>query len=328
MSAHRRRRGPPAVGQAALTAGAVLGVLCLGGLLLCVVVGIRPLVVTSGSMSPAIPAGSLVLGRDTPADQVGVGDVVAVVSESGRVMHRVVAAEAVGSRTALTLQGDANATPDRKPYVVDRVLAVQVHLPVLGYAVAWLRTPPGLLGIGALACGLVMFAARRPPSVGRRKATAAVAVAATTTLLVGSAGPAAAWFDDTGAVTSGALVAHGVVSQAQPNCQNVDGLLVLGNIARVSWTQVDGRYEYAWELRNAASGTVVASGTVGTGQAQGQTVTLDIGTGLIGVNTDYNLVVRARLAATTTWVAPTATTTPLRRVSIIIIGAAFRCGHA
>ena len=113
-----------------------------------------------------------------------------------------------------------------------------------------------------------------------------------------------------------------MTSQAQPACDNVDGLLILGNIARVTWAQVNARYEYTWELRRADNNVLATSGTVGSGTAQGATVTLDLSTGLIGTNTNYNLIVRARVVTPNTWVATTTTTTPVHRRSIIIVGAA------
>lgn len=328
--APRRRRLPDLRGVL-LTGGALLGVLGIVAVAAALLLGLRPLVVTSGSMSPTISAGSLVVVQDEPASHAEVGDVVAVDTGGGaRVMHRVVATATAGDgsgRTVLTLQGDANATPDKEPYVVDRVGGVRAHVPWFGYPVTWLGSSLGLLTLGALACGLVLFAFRpvRSPA-GRRRALAVVAAPVAVATVVGTTAPAHAWFDDRGTVTID-VSSHTVTSQAQPTCQNVDGLLVLGNVARLTWAQVDGKYEYTWDLQTTG-GTSVASGTVGTGIAAGGTVTLDISTGLIGVNANYNVVVRARLAAYPTWVAATTTTTQVRRASILVIGAAMRCGWA
>ncbi|HWJ82688.1 MAG TPA: signal peptidase I [Nocardioides sp.] len=328
MSSHRLTRTRPSVGRVALTASAGLGLLCVVLLVSSAFLGIRPLVVTSGSMSPTIPAGSLVLTRDHPADDAEVGDVVAVAAGSGRVMHRVVSTVPSGADTVLTLQGDANGTPDRTPYVVRDVDMVMVHVPSLGYPVSWLGSPLGLAGLGAVSFGLLMFAFRPGPSRGRgrRRAVALVAAPAVAATILGPTPAAHAWFDDSGTVSL-PVATHTVVSQSQPTCTDVDGVLVLGNVARLRWSQVDAKYEYYWELQTT-TGTAVATGTVGAGQAVGTTVTLDISTGLIGINANYNVVVRARLTSSTSWVAGTATTTQVRRASILIIGAAMRCGWA
>jgi signal peptidase I len=288
------------------------------------------MVVTTGSMSPTIPAGSLAFAQDAAADDAEVGDIVAVQRVDGtRVMHRVVTAEPSGDQVALTLQGDANSTPDPEIYVVDRVLAVRFDVPWLGYPVSWLSTPWGLLGLGAVGCGLLLFAFRptSAPTPGRRRVAALVAVPLSAVVVSTTALPSSATFTDPGTVTSNTMDTHTVVSQAQPTCTNVDGILVLGNIARLTWIHVDARYQYYWELRTTG-GAAVSSGTVGGGQAAGSTVTLDISTGLVGANANYNVVVLARLQTPTTWIAATTTTTPVRRASIIIIGAAMRCGHA
>lgn len=324
-----RRRAVPRALDLLLSGGAALGVLCLLAAVACVLLGVRPMVVTTGSMSPAIPAGSLALGHDTAARDVEVGDVVSVPRADGtRVMHRVVGTDPSDGRVALTLRGDANSRPDDETYLVERVLLVRFDVPGLGYPVHGLSTPWGMLGLGAMSSGLVLFAFRRGrgPAPRRRRAAALVGTPLVAVVLAATGPPAWATFTDAGTVTSTAST-HGVVPQAQPTCTNVDGLLVLGNAARVTWTHVDVRQEYAWELRTT-SGTVVASGTVGGGQAVGSTITLDVHTGLIGINANYDLVVRARLRTSTTWVAATATTTPVRRVSILIIGAAMRCGHS
>ncbi|WP_183100876.1 signal peptidase I [Nocardioides pelophilus] len=329
MTSHRRRK-PFRPGRILLSLGAALGVVCLVAATASVFLDIRPMVVSSGSMSPAIPAGSLAFAQDTAADNVEVGDVVAVSRADGtRVMHRVVAAEPSGGEVALTLQGDANAAPDSEIYVVDRVLAVRFDVPWLGYPVSWLSTTWGLMILGAGAFGLLVFALRpsREPTAGRRRVAAFLAVPVALALVSATAAPSSAFFTDTGTVTSGSMGTHTVVSQAQPTCTDVNGILVLGNIARLTWTHVDARYEYYWELRTTG-GTPVATGTIGGGQAAGSTVTLDISTGLIGTNANYNVVVLARLRTPTTWIAATTTTTPVRRTSIIIIGAAMRCGHA
>ena len=80
------------------------------------------------------------------------------------------------------------------------------------------------------------------------------------------------------------------------------------------------RYDYAWELRNASTSAVVASGSVGSGVAAGQPVTLDITPAQAGSNAVFNVVIRARLASNTAWVASTTTSTPVRRQTVLVTG--------
>lgn len=332
----RRRGGPhslPRLRDGLLTIGAIFGTLCLLSAAVCLVFGLRPLVFQSGSMSPSIPAGSLALARTVEADALAVGDVVSVFTAEGhRVTHRVVRIDPAPDRTGryvLTLRGDANANADAEPYVVTTADRVVLDVPLLGYPVSWVSTPLGLIGLGAVAAGLLLFAFRRTsahPRGGRRRVAMSATSAAALLAVGATAQPTAASWSDLATVNA-AFSTHPVISQAQPGCQNVDGLLTLGNLARLTWSQVDAKYEYYWELRLASNGSVANSGTVGGGVTQGQTVTLDISTGLIGTNGNYNVVVRARLVNSPTWVAPTTTTTPVRRASVLVLGLAMRCGH-
>jgi signal peptidase len=85
--------------------------------------GYQTMTVLSGSMTPAIGVGSLVVTKPVPADQVRIGDVITFhPPNDGSVVvtHRVVALEssegAVGSEAApryFVTKGDANPLPDR-----------------------------------------------------------------------------------------------------------------------------------------------------------------------------------------------------------------------
>ena len=77
--------------ETVLTLGAVLGVLCVTWAVCAIAFGLTPLVLVSGSMSPAIEVGDLAVARAVPAERVVEGDVVSVRSPEGvRVTHRVV----------------------------------------------------------------------------------------------------------------------------------------------------------------------------------------------------------------------------------------------
>src|SRR5690606_38613507 len=96
-----------------LTAGAVVGTVCLVLALASVLFDIRFLVFRSGSMGPEIPAGSVALARPVAAAELADGDVVSVIASNGvRVTHRIVSITGDGAERVLTLRGDANTTPD------------------------------------------------------------------------------------------------------------------------------------------------------------------------------------------------------------------------
>ena len=119
------------------------------------VVGLRAVSLTTGSMAPAHPPGSLLLVT-TPADPaaVPVGGVVVISRPDGsRVTHRVAAVVRgdAGEVTAYRTRGDAVATVDPEPLppaALDGVVVAGV--PVLGALRAWLASPLGI------AIGLVL----------------------------------------------------------------------------------------------------------------------------------------------------------------------------
>jgi signal peptidase I len=270
------------VGSVALTVSAVLGVVCLVTLAVCSVLGIRPLVVTSGSMSPTITTGSLVLARDTAATEVEVGDVVAVgLPAGGRVMHRVVHVVPAGDgsgQTVLTLKGDANGTPDSQPYVVRRVGEVRLHVPWLGYPITWLSTPLGLVGLGATACGLLVFAFRRTsPPAGRRRVAVLASVPLTAIVAAGTLAPTHAYFVDSGAITSGTIASGKVPKPAEATANPcvVNNPLIGAKTITTRWVvatpPTSRTYTYTALLRETGTNLAVTiaagigSATVSTG---------------------------------------------------------------
>ncbi|RZI84961.1 MAG: signal peptidase I, partial [Microbacterium sp.] len=153
--------GPGIVDRAlgvVLSITAVLGTICIAATVGAVVLDVRPLVVTSGSMAPSIDTGALVLVRTIDAHDVAVGDVVSVVGRDGaRVTHRVQSATRVdGGRVSLVLKGDANDVPDAEPYVVTTADEAIADAPRLGYLVAWLSGRAGVV-LGGLALVLALL---------------------------------------------------------------------------------------------------------------------------------------------------------------------------
>jgi hypothetical protein len=252
---------------------------------------------------------------------VDVGDVVVVPRNTGgRVMHRVVHVEAIGDEVVLTLQGDANATPDRTPYVVREVHTVRSHVPLLGYPVTWLSTPFGLLGLGAVACVLLLFAFRRNPRpAGRRRAVAAISVPVAAAVAVSAGTPVGAWFTDSGTVTSATSTTHAVVAPASASCS---AALLAGT---VSWPG-DQRYDYEVVLRRVSTNAVVSTTQV-TGATTSVTYSGLASFGLVvGAGTvDFQVEIRSYLATATTWRSPTVRTYQYVRVLAILVGATVSC---
>lgn len=125
-----------------LDAVAVLAMLSVLVALVAAMGGVRPAVVSSGSMAPQIPVGALLLTRTVPTASVQVGDVVTVEKPRGNglVTHRVVETDpAVDGQVRLVLKGDANYHPDATPVTAEDVALVVLVVPVVGHAVLTLQ---------------------------------------------------------------------------------------------------------------------------------------------------------------------------------------------
>ncbi len=104
-----------------------------------------PLLVTTGSMEPKIPQGSLVLvGTETTARK---GEVITYKTEKGSlVTHRVVEIEKVGWENFYKTKGDANEFLDNMLVSSHDIKGKVVFvLPYLGYVIKFLISPLSLL---------------------------------------------------------------------------------------------------------------------------------------------------------------------------------------
>ena len=166
--------------------------LATAGVLLPRVAGATPYSVLTGSMSPSLPTGTLVVTRPVAIEDVLVGDVITYQLQSGEdtvVTHRVLATR-FGCDGALELltQGDANPVADSAP-----VREVQLRgrvwyaVPHLGRATAILTGSQKQTAIYVLGSGLALYSAAsfvgaakdrrtagRPPA--HRRVTGAAAV--------------------------------------------------------------------------------------------------------------------------------------------------------
>lgn len=151
--------------EAALTLGALLGIICVGFAIASAAFGVQPLIVRSGSMGSAMPVGSLALATEVAPTDIAPGDVISIQTPQGtRVTHRVTKV-AAPSQVAVSvyLKGDANAHQDPAPYVVGHADRVIGTVPFVGYVIAWSQTIAArCLGI-MFAALLVYLAFRRRP---------------------------------------------------------------------------------------------------------------------------------------------------------------------
>jgi signal peptidase I len=103
------------------------------------------LIINSGSMAPAVPAGSIIIINERP-ERIAAGDVVTIQSSgSGSVFtHRVLETVSGEREPELRTQGDANAAPDAVTYPLSTVVgAVELSVPHIGWLVAGIQTNGG-----------------------------------------------------------------------------------------------------------------------------------------------------------------------------------------
>jgi signal peptidase len=146
------------------------------------------LTVLTGSMTPRIPVGSIVIDRPVDPGTLHVGDIATYQKAPGKaeyITHRIVAINTKTTPTTFTFKGDANRGPDITPVPATAIRGkVWFHLPYLGAARDSLHTRGGIEGVAMLA--LLVFAAyqlrgwradrRHPPSAASTPVTPAQVV--------------------------------------------------------------------------------------------------------------------------------------------------------
>jgi signal peptidase I len=133
------------LGAAAAVLVAVAWIVPFGG---------RALSVMSGSMSPAIETGDVVVSRGVPPLEIRRGDVITFrdPTDSERLItHRVKEIQITGGEARFVTKGDANNSAERWAVAADGEVGLVVYrLPKLGYALAWLGHPLAKLLLVAL----------------------------------------------------------------------------------------------------------------------------------------------------------------------------------
>jgi signal peptidase len=101
--------------------------------------GVKPTLIASGSMSPYLNVGDIVVIRETPVETLVVGDVVSVRTPGLPVIHRVVDIREAGGQKFFTTRGDDNDTDDA-PVPSEAIQGKAVFIiPKIGWASIYLR---------------------------------------------------------------------------------------------------------------------------------------------------------------------------------------------
>ena len=122
------------------------------------VFGVKPAVVLSGSMDPAIQVGDLIFVNDCDPAALKEGDVVCYLSSGKAITHRIVSiAEGDDGQPRLVTKGDANNAEDRLAVSFDQVQGQWsgARVPGLGNAILFMQTPAGMILF--IMCPLALF---------------------------------------------------------------------------------------------------------------------------------------------------------------------------
>ena len=127
------------------------------------VAGFRSFTVRSGSMTPAIETGDVVVTESISPLRARVGDVVTFLDPEGTgklFSHRVQSVRPVGGAVAFVTRGDANtATEHWRVPAAGTIGKVAYRIPKIGYALAWIDAPPARLALVAIPALLLFWGA-------------------------------------------------------------------------------------------------------------------------------------------------------------------------
>ena len=111
--------------------------------------GYQLLGVLTGSMSPAIDAGSLILVRETDPGEIDVGEIITYrgsTVNSPLTTHRVIRIKKDAQGLTFITKGDRNNIADANPISEERILGVvERDIPYLGFFFAYAQSRQGLL---------------------------------------------------------------------------------------------------------------------------------------------------------------------------------------
>ncbi len=111
------------------------------------VFGYSPVIVLSGSMSPAFEAGDMIILQETDPYTLKVNDVICYMEEESAVTHRIMEIQERDGQPLYITQGDANETEDVTPVTPDQIQGKYTGIRIGGAGdfVIFLQSTPGML---------------------------------------------------------------------------------------------------------------------------------------------------------------------------------------
>lgn len=150
---------------------AVIIMVVLAGLMLLTLApesgGYKALVVTSGSMEPAVPAGSMIFIKK--AESIQKNDIVTFrmgLDPKSLTTHRVIDVKEVKGKTMYQTKGDAVKELDIELVSAERVAGKMIFfIPLVGYPVAFVKTQMGVVMLVLMPAVIIVYEELK--SIGR-----------------------------------------------------------------------------------------------------------------------------------------------------------------
>jgi len=102
--------------------------------------GVKPTVISSGSMQPALQVGDLAVIQKIDSKTIKEGDIIQFIEENVTVIHRVVTITPQDGQTLYITKGDANDKPDVQPIAGNQILGKSIFtIPKIGWIQIFVR---------------------------------------------------------------------------------------------------------------------------------------------------------------------------------------------
>ena len=110
-------------------------------------IGFKPNVIASGSMSPVLNVGDIAITMDVPHNEIKLGDIIRYWREGdpGPTIHRVVALDKHGNTIYIITKGDANDIPDDPIVATTKLSKVVLVIPEVGWISIYLKMALNIL---------------------------------------------------------------------------------------------------------------------------------------------------------------------------------------